>query len=133
MRRELAIRYARQVADRVHSVNGLLATPNCIRDAVRISRIWVFGSTVKGSDFPNDLDLLIEAREVGRTTGWKRGRKLDKYQLRTHGCRLMPHGEREMLIWLTRGMKKVSRHMTYMETVETIDVKRLIYPRWEIQ
>lgn len=61
-----ALRYANEISRRVREVNGLLATPLCGHEAVRISRVWVFGSTIKGSLAPNDLDLLIDLHEVGR-------------------------------------------------------------------
>lgn len=64
MKRETAIKYAREIARRAQSVNGLLATPGCSYEAVRIKRMWIFGSTVKGKTDPNDLDLLIEMSGV---------------------------------------------------------------------
>lgn len=131
MKRATALRYAAEIARRVHSVNGLLATPNCSREAMRIRRVWVFGSTVKGAESPNDLDVLIEADEAGRYTPWCLGRKLDHEHARRCGFDSLPSSQHTLLLWLTRGMRNVSRHLTSREAVE-IDVKRLIYPRWDI-
>lgn len=87
---------------------------------------------MKGAANPNDLDLLIEAREVGAYTRWTRGRKqCPASQRPIAGLRLMPSAEHHMLVWLSRGMHKVSRHLTREERIE-IDVKRMIYPRWEL-
>ena len=85
MKRKLAFRYAFEVARRVHGVNGILATPLCDREAVRFKRIWVFGSTVKGGEAPNDLDLLIELEPCGRWHSYRQG-KIDKEYLRRYGC-----------------------------------------------
>lgn len=130
MKLATAQRYAQEVARRVHAVNGLLATPLCRHEAVRIKRIWVFGSTVKGSQNPNDLDLLIDLHPVGRT---RRAieTKVDRRLLRDHGVRLAPSSEAYALMWLTKGMKMVSRHTTRSECTE-FDVKVLIYPRCEM-
>jgi predicted nucleotidyltransferase len=130
MKLATANKYAREVARRLHSVNGLLATPLCNSEAARISRVWVFGSTVKGSQNPNDLDLLIEIRPVGRRFKAKQARP-DRALLRRMGVRLAPSSVEYGLKWLTKGMKMVSRHRTDVETAE-LDVKVLIYPRWEM-
>lgn len=130
MKRATAVKYAHEIARRLRSVSGLLATPNCEFEAVRIARVWVFGSTVKGSLTPNDLDILIDIKAVGRRTRWVLGRKLDREYSRRYGFDQMPNSERYALLWLTRGMRKVSRHTTDVEKVE-IDVKRLIYPRFD--
>lgn len=130
MKLETALRYARDVASRVHGVNGLLATPLCEHEAVRISRIWVFGSTVKGSPNPNDLDLLIELKECGRFRT-RRQARLDKRYFRNYGIRLALPSRDEALKWLTKGMRKVSRHCVDTERVE-IDVKVMIYPRMDL-
>jgi len=128
---ETAHRYAREIARRVHSVNGLLATPLCGREAARISRIWVFGSTVKRSKAPNDLDILIEIKEVGRSRRWTQG-KLDRQFHKATGMRVALSATHEALKWMTKGMKKVSRHTTHNESAE-LDVKVLIYPRWDME
>lgn len=132
MKRETALRYAREIARRVHSVNGLLATPHCSREAARISRIWVFGSTVKGSESPNDLDLLIEINSVGRSRKVKNGAKLDKACFRSYGIRSGLDATDYALKWLTKGMKMVSRHTTNNEGAK-IDVKVLLYPRNDLE
>ena len=134
MKRATALRYAVEIARRVHAVNGLLATPLCDFEAQRISRIWVFGSTAKGSQNPNDLDILIEMRHCGRHRTWKQG-KLDKPMYRAGGYRLAACSHQEALKWLTKGMRLVSRHTTESEGLfrkNLIDVKKMIYPRYEL-
>ena len=127
MRLQTALRYANEVAARVRAAGGLVATPLCDREAARISRIWVFGSTVKGSQTPNDLDLLIEMRPAGRWRNWRESR-VDRRHYRSYGIKRAPSCRDAALIWLTKGMRKVSRHLSDVEGVE-IDVKVMIYPR----
>lgn len=141
MKRETALRYAREIANRVHGVGGLIATPQCNREAVRISRMWVFGSTAKGSAAPNDLDLLIELREVGRMRMPARRRiavadgmlsdgAIDRDYLRRFGIITSKKSRHQALIWLTAGMKKVSRHCTDSEGCAPFKEQRMIYPKW---
>ena len=131
MKRLTALRNLREIERRLHVVNGILATPNCERDAYRVSRVWVFGSVAKGSETPNDVDVMIEGREVGRFHRWCRGRVLDKRYRHACGMSTAPASRQAFLVWLTKGMKKVSRHCTESDAVE-LDVKYLIYPRWEM-
>ena len=131
MKRQTALKYLQEIARRAHSVNGLLATPLCEKEAVRVSRIWVFGSTAKGSQSPNDLDLLIDMRPVGRHRTWKQA-GLDKRYLHSYGIRCAKDSNNEFMKWLTKGMRMVSRHNFYQEGAE-IDVKKLIYPRYELE
>lgn len=130
MRRALAITYAKRIADRLHRVNGCLSTPLTNYDAVRFKRVWVFGSTIKGSENPNDLDLLIEFESCGRYFRHIHTRT-DKEMLRRYGYRCAPDARIAAAKWLTRGMKKVSRHWSDIECVE-IDKKVLIYPRFDM-
>ena len=130
MKRSSAFRYSEEIARRVHAVNGLLATPLCGPEAVRISRVWVFGSAAKGSQSPNDLDVLIELRPCGRRRRWENG-AIDRDLRRRMGIKVAQCSPPYTLKWLTKGMKMVSRHTTFSETAE-LDVKKLIYPRYEM-
>lgn len=130
MKRVVALRYAEMIHRRLTSVNGLLATPLCDFEAVRFRRVWVFGSTVKGSQEPNDLDVLIELYAVGRCRTWQQG-AVDKYEKRHSGLMCAKSAEREAYKWLTKGMRKVSRHPLSID--EHIAYPRvMIYPRFEI-
>lgn len=128
MKRTTALRYADEIAARVRRVNGLLATPLCDREAVRICRVWVFGSTVKGSAAPNDLDLLIESKPVGRARSWKQG-KLSRRYLSRFGVRRAISASDEAYKWLTKGMKKVSRHDFEIEQGLDLSPLVMLYPR----
>lgn len=127
MKLKTALAHAHEIARRVHAVNGLLATPLCEHEAARIRRIWVFGSTVKGSQNPNDLDILIDVQPVGRRYTAKQS-TYDRAYRRRYGIRRAPSTENAALIWLTKGMKMVSRHTLASEAAD-FDVKVLIYPR----
>lgn len=128
MRKETALRYAAEITARVRRVNGLLATPLCDKEAVRIRRVWVFGSTVKGSAAPNDLDVLLDLAPVGRYRNWKQG-KLDRRRARAFGVRLALCSRDEAYKWLTKGMRKVSRHDYEAERGLHLYPLVLIYPR----
>lgn len=129
MKRKTALKYAREIARRVHEINGLLATPLCQYEAMRISRMWVFGSTVKGKQNPNDLDLLIEMTECGRSRSAAQT-TADKRNLR-RGFRFAPSSRSYALKWLTRGMKLVSRHDSVADGGK-VGLQVLIYPRYDI-
>ncbi len=132
MKRATALRYAREIAHRLHSVNGLLATPLCGREAVRVSRVWVFGSTAKGALLPNDLDVMIEVNcQAGRHRTWAQS-KVDKRYLRSYGIRVAPDSRDYFLKWLTKGMRCVSRHCRDSDAVQ-LDVQVLIYPRYDLE
>lgn len=78
MKRARAIRYAHTIAARIRARNGIWGTPECEHEFVRIKRVWIFGSTAKGSETPNDLDVLIEYQVTGRfqlTSHWRGTRK----------------------------------------------------------
>ena len=128
MKRATALRYAGEITARLCRVNGLLATPLCGREAVKFKRVWIFGSTVKGSEAPNDLDVLIECMEVGRLRTWRQGR-LDKRVLRAHGNRRAINARDEAYKWLSKGMKKVSRHSAAAEAGLDLGLMVMIYPR----
>jgi predicted nucleotidyltransferase len=120
MKRDRALRYAREIAARLHQINGIFPTPNCNRDYVAVKNVWVFGSTAKGAAAPNDLDLLIDVEPAGDTR--------IIVNLHLYPARQSLH---QFLVWLTRGMQKCSRHVLPDEAA-AIDVKFLIYPRWEL-
>ena len=132
MKRETALRYAREIARRLHEVNGLLATPVCNYEAVRVRRVWVFGSTAKGAENPNDLDVMIELDcMVGRHRTWQQS-TIDKDARRRFGVRVARGNRAVFLKWLTKGMRGVSRHCRDLDAVE-LDVQTLIYPRYDLE
>ena len=130
MKLATAQRYAREIHERLRAVNGLLATPLCENEAVRFSRVWVFGSTVKGSQTPNDLDLLIECRPVGRHRTLNQAPNDLRY-LRQYGMPSLYSSKAHAFKWLTKGMKLVSRHDTDWE-IAPLPERVLIYPRFDL-
>ena len=132
MKRATALRYAREIARRLHEVNGLLATPVCKHEAVRVRRVWVFGSTAKGAENPNDLDVMIELDcMVGRHKTWQQT-TIDKEARKRFGVRVARDNRTVFLKWLTKGMRGVSRHCRDMDGV-VLDVQTLIYPRYDLE
>lgn len=127
MKLATAQKNAMEIHRRIQSVAGCLATPQCRREAVRISRVWVFGSTVKGSLAPNDLDLLVEIRPVGRSYRHK-GRRIDRDYYRRFRIRAAVDEVQVALRWVKAGMRHISLHRTDVEEV-AIDHKVMLYPR----
>lgn len=124
-----AVKYAHEISHRLHEVKGDIITPLGDREGVKVNQVWVFGSTVKGSLSPNDLDLLIDLSGYGKIF-----RPPERPQAKTPAWAKhynMCRSSRELaLVWLTRGMKNVSRHLVGEEEVE-IDVMQMIYPHFE--
>lgn len=146
MKLKTALKNAFLIADRVKAVNGLIATPLCEFPGMKIRRMWVFGSTVKGSQNPNDLDLLIEMKETAKGRGWWENKnlvRLDKRAARRYGFRNPICSTHEVMVWLTKGTQKTSRHVfrdkeDYQCDPETgwiarIDKKVMIYPRNDLK
>lgn len=128
MKRNTSIKYCREIHRRVKQVNGLLATPLCQYEAVRISQVWVFGSTAKGKENPNDLDILIRYKLAGRHRTWQQTKTVKPYR-RICNVKMPPASEEYMLKWISKGMIKVSRHSFEVDN-EIADGKIEIYPRY---
>lgn len=128
MKLSTAIRIALEIRAKIRSVNGLLGTPDCSCTAMRIRRAWVFGSTVKGSAAPGDVDILIELHRVGRQQSVGRGAKLCKDSARRHGYRVSRSPEKSAVKWLRGNLKKVSFH-ALEEDGRFAWPRVMIYPR----
>jgi len=143
-----SIRNAIKIADRVKSVNGLLGTPYCDYEAVRISRVWVFGSTVKGKLQPNDTDILIELKPVGYYQGTgaqankrnrydiaMRGNSKADYKYRSRlGLRFQLEAKREAFKFIKKNIQNVSLH-DFDNDGQLGDIpttKIMIYPRMDL-
>jgi len=132
MKIETALRYASEIARRLNEEGGIVETPGCGHHrAMQIDAVWVFGSTIKGSDSPNDLDILIDMKELGPRLHWQEV-GYDKTYFRNHGLYRANPAYYEALKWLSKGMKKVSRHMVGCFDNEESLKKAMIYPRFEL-
>lgn len=131
MKIETANRYAVEIARRVREVNGLIPTPDCQHAFVKINKMWIFGSTVKGSCAPQDLDLLIDLEMDGKSRSWEDvGYDIRYY--RSYGIRVAKDSRAAALKWLTKGMRNVSRHCRD-EELTVFDVQVEVYPNFELQ
>lgn len=130
MKLHTARKNALQIHTRVRAVNGLLATPACDRDAVRIARIWVFGSTVKGAKEPRDLDLLLDLYPCGRRySAIRHEASVDREYFSRYGVRTSRSSCAAALKWIRSGMRGLSLHRLTDEKVG-IDTMVEIYPRF---
>lgn len=132
MKRSTAVHHVFVVAQRLRDTCGIVCVPNAGHGAVRVRRAWVFGSTAKGADSPNDVDILIDCSEVGPWSAWSPGRKLDRRYRRSFGICLMPDATERFIIWLRSGMTKVSVHRFSQDgRLLANEVKVMIYPRMD--
>ena len=88
----------------------------------------VFGSTIKGSIAPNDLDVLLFAENAGARQKWQVVGFAPYYYI-AHGMRQTRHTSREAKMWLLKGMQMISSHDTESEAT-IFDAKVEIYPRF---
>lgn len=130
MKRATALRYCKEIHDRLTEVNGRLPTPRGEFTFITIEAVWVFGSTAKGSAQPRDLDILVKfGDEVGALQSVEEA-GFDPAYYRSCGFKRPRSSRREALMWLTHGMRGVSRHYHDIESIP-IDVKRSIFPTLE--
>ncbi|WP_227430766.1 nucleotidyltransferase domain-containing protein [Psychrobacter sp. I-STPA6b] len=146
MKRATALKNLNRIICKIHSINGIYATPLCNNEFVKIKKAWVFGSVAKGSEAPNDLDIFIEvaSHKLSSNRDRKGRRKIfrhAKHQIRLHGgfkadkttghsVPTILNSHNELCKWLRKGTKKTSIHFVGEDEVfETLDYKVLIYPR----
>jgi predicted nucleotidyltransferase len=132
MKLQTAIKHIHEIHRRVTEVQGRLETPLHSHDAVIFEEIWVFGSAIKGSAEPNDLDILIKMKMDGPYRSPREGAILDERYARRTGCKMSICSDSAARKWLTRGMMKVSRHGFERERNLGIDAMKMIYPRFEL-
>jgi hypothetical protein len=145
MKRQTALRNVGKVSSKLRQLGGIIGTPECSHPAVRVKRAWVFGSTVKGKQEPNDVDILVELEEVGRAQshereddGYRRSNIERRYSTAQKskgyaycGVTWPKSATAEATRFLRAGMKKVSVH-DYSRSNDFGDInetKVLIYPR----
>lgn len=135
MRRATALRAAETIAARVKAHGGLIGTPHADYEAVRIKRVWLFGSTAKGSEAPNDVDILLEYIRCGRHQlcgKWRRYRasnaKLAKRYYRSTGIKTAICAANEALRHL-RGALKMVRFHSFDVDGDLAHPRILLYPR----
>ena len=111
MKRETALRIAEEIAAKLQACNGIVDTPTAGRPQVLVSELWMFGSTVKGAERPNDLDLLWDVKAIGeyRDPG-KDGAELDREHARRYGYWLSKDPFTEARRVLVGGRKMVRLH-----------------------
>lgn len=132
MKRTTALKYCVEIARRLHEIDGRLPTPGYSTDFVIFEKVWVFGSTAKGSDEPNDLDILIHFGPAGKRRTVSEGGLVDKEYFRRHSIERTHASEDYAVKWLTKGMKRVSRHWTLLEGDKVFPEKKQIYPAYKM-
>jgi predicted nucleotidyltransferase len=147
MKRNTALKSLFKVLQRIHNINGVLNTPMDDNVCCKIKKAWLFGSVLKGSDNPNDIDIFIEIAKPNTPPEkeLKSRRKVYRSYQRLHGgfrpCRRSQkwrmgkmHSKarscESFIIWVRKHIPKVSIHVVGHDAAfETLDQKCLIYPR----
>jgi hypothetical protein len=129
MKLETSIRNALLVAARIKKCNGLIGTPEASHEALRITRAWLFGSTVKGKLNPNDTDILLESIEVGRFN-LRNAKKRPISTMRT-GVRYCIRSHEVAYSYLRSRIKMVRFHDIAIDgsLSDVAQTKIMIYPR----
>lgn len=130
MKRSTALKYCVEIARRLREIDGKLLTPGYSHAFVVFEKVWVFGSTAKGSEAPNDVDILIHFGPSGKFLSVDNGGIVDKAYLRRYGIERVHSAEDFSVKWLSKGMKKVSRHSTLLEGDMVFPEKKEIYPNY---
>lgn len=131
MKIETANRYIEEIAKRLVLVNGVIPTPRGEYECLLVKKAWVFGSTIKGSFAPNDLDILLFTETAGLKQKWE-SVGFDPVQFRNYGIHVARSTRSEAGMWLRRGLKMVSIHDTLHD--ETIFDKKIeIFPSFLFQ
>lgn len=139
MKRATALKNATKIADRLRGINGIYCSPLCDDDFLKVKRVWLFGSTAKGSENPNDLDIFVELlpkrsyRRKGRDPMFRNNHTLHgSYKPRkSNRSFITPTSARdEFAKWLRKNMPRTSIHFVDWERdfFEQLDCKKMIYP-----
>jgi predicted nucleotidyltransferase len=145
MKRQTAIETAWRLHLRLSGLSGIIATPAGQHSAYRIRRAWLFGSTVKGAPFPNDIDILYDGFECGRLQlvnrrNWggraQMGERIylapiDRHRLKAYGWRVARESRVLALMALAGGLKMVRFHRLEIDG-ELAHPRTLIYPRFDL-
>ena len=128
MKRSTALKNANKIAGILKKNGGIICTPEALFEAAIIRRAWVFGSTAKGKENPNDLDILIDVKIVGR---FNCNAKTNRDYTRRYGIlgKLCTH--ETALRFLRKGTKMTRFHSldTDGNLFDIPQTKIMIYPR----
>lgn len=129
MKRERALRYCREIHDQLVLAGGMLHTPNYSHEHVLFKKVWLFGSTAKGSLSPRDVDILYHIELIGpnfrRNTELVMDTRVSKQ--RFWGGDYPMQTSEAAYKWLRRRRPMVSLHSTEYERAIFPD-KIQIYP-----
>lgn len=139
MKLSTSLKNANAVADRIKALSGIIMTPEGSREAVRIKRAWLFGSTAKGKVNPNDTDIILEVIEVGslkltnkwRMYNFKNNAKTDKRK-RMYGLSVPIYSYSIALRYLAKNLKMVRIHHIDIDGEYATD-RVMIYPRNDLE
>lgn len=147
MKRITALKNLVKILQRMHGINGIYNTPMEHDICCKIQRAWLFGSVLKGSKTPNDIDIFIEIVkfDTPKHKETKSRKKTLRSYARLHGgyrpCRRSRKwrtgkfhdrvdSRESFIIWLRKHIPNISIHIVGNDiTFDVLDDKCLIYPR----
>lgn len=137
MKLKTSINNTLAVVDRVRRINGIMATPEDHHEFIKVKRVWLFGSTIRGKPNPNDTDMLFEFCEGGRlkragktAKGSKQPNtaKIDKDYRRRYGIDIARSTRTSLFKYLRGNLKMIRFHDASIDAKYATD-KILVYPR----
>lgn len=130
MKRELAIRKLQRIIDKLYENDGVIETPGCSHPAMKIVNAWLFGSLLKGSENPGDVDILLEAKVIGEYRPWHVLGEYDREYYRRHGVKISRPTEYVYKKYLRQRIPLVSLHDLFNDD-KVAHPRALIYPTLE--
>lgn len=110
MRRIVAINRLKKIISRLNDCNGVIETPDCNYAATRIKSAYIFGSVLKGSQTPNDIDIIVEFESVGNFRSVKEIGIFDNRKYRSYGVMVAKRSCENAIISLRKHIPMVRIH-----------------------
>lgn len=131
MKRKTAINNIVKIQERIKKSGGIISTPECSHKALIILGAWVFGSTAKGSDSPNDVDILIKYKLYSHNDSNQKNLRTNKSGF-WKGFPIC--SQLEAFKGLTKHLKMVRLHQYQLDNHigDINETKIMIYPRCDL-
>ncbi len=115
LRRKKAFEYCKTIHERLKSIDGIFVGSNTDFRYKIIFNVWLFGSMAKGSENPNDLDILYD------------------YKLLSLSREYSNYIDVQFFKFLTGGLRQISLHDFVVDNCLAEDHKIEIYPEFKLK
>jgi predicted nucleotidyltransferase len=113
--RKKAFEYCKTINKRLNQLDGVFVGNDTDFKYLLVHKVWVFGSTAKGSKNPNDLDILYDYNVLNIA--------------REYSDEILY----QFLVFLTEGMRQVCLHDYIVDNAIAGDHKIEIYPKFKLK